>query len=454
MNNVKYRECITGLEDTLRGVMFCRELEFSAVRLIFIKYVVDNCIGASTREEMLLCNRAQMAFSRRDVNNGIDSIISVLNYIDNAYHLEGVLSGQDTINKYSAELFGKDTSTYKRSSTARNYEAVMEFLSKLDLVEDDVLQTKGMMWVNALVDEILDNSTKYGFLSECTTRQELSKLASGILNVSADDRYCDFVSGAGLSTLEIVKDKNTTINIADKDQSSVAIAAMLLIMSGYKDINVRCEDTLLKTCEKLNGNKIFVDAPFGRPFIKGTNNTNRNIEYKYNDYSLDVMDKIINDYLDDSDDAIAVMTIHPGFLFRSNRQTAEFKAKLIKQGVIKAVIALPPLKNKTAVNVNLIVLTRKYNDKIIFVDATECQEKSNNRIEVLPDSSIKKIISVIEESVEEEGFSKVISLSEIANKEYSLIPTMYIEQRQIEDNTTLSEVNSQLSDLYKRLLNM
>ena len=113
---------------------------------------------------------------------------------------------------------------------------------------------------------------------------------------------------------------------------------------------------------------------------------------------------------------------------------------------------MPPLKNRTAVNVNLLVLTRKFNERVTFINAIECQTKNSNRIELLPEGSINQIVDVIDSKKEVKGFSKVVEVEDIANKEYSLIPTMYVTPIVEEDGTSLEEINNQLNDLYKQLL--
>lgn len=446
MNNTdEIKNTIWRLMNALRGVLFSREIEYSVVRLIFIKYAVDNCIGASTVEDMQLCARAQKMFAMRDVDNGLDSIVPILRYIDKAYRLDGILSGTETINMYSDELFGREISLRRKSTTVDNYRYIMEILSSLDLEESDETINLGQIIVKLLAHEIEENSSRYGFASEHTTRHDLSKLVAEILRVDTNDCFCDFASGFGLSTLEIVKDINTPIKNADMDPSTISIATMLLIMSGYKNIDMRSYNTLSIEAENFSGNKVFVDAPFGRPHSKSN-------EYKYNDYALDTIDRIINSYMNQSEDAVSVVTAHSSFLFRSNRQTRDFRADIINKGYVKAVVALGALKNRTASNVNIIVLTRKPNKDVVFVNTIDEEQKAANRNDSLSNELIDKIVSAIESTEEIAYFSKIVSIKDISQKDYNLLPTVYVDFKTKEDNTTLEEVNSQLNDLYKQLL--
>ena len=105
-NKEEVKSFIWKLVDSLRNAMFFRELEYSVVRLVFIKYAVDNYVGASTVEEMQACARAQKMFAMRDVENGIEFLVPILKYIDKAYGLKSILSNFDMLNAYSYELFG------------------------------------------------------------------------------------------------------------------------------------------------------------------------------------------------------------------------------------------------------------------------------------------------------------------------------------------------------------
>lgn len=451
MNKIEeIKEFVWRIMDTLRNAMYYRESEYGVVRLVFIKYAVDNYIGASSVEEMQMCARAQKMFSMRDVENGIDTLIPVLQYIDKAYGLKDVISSGAIIDSYSAELFGYASRSQKRNATTEDYKDVMRLLCSVDLEENDEEITKGQMLVSALTDVIVNSSYRNRYGAEHTTKPQLAKLVSLLLNVQPDDRYCDFTCGIGLSTLEIVKERTTAIKHADINSSAVSVAAMLLIMSGYKSLDIRCENTLSEAIPDFKGNKVFVDAPFGMRL-------DRNEKNEYSDSSLAAIDKALNNYMDESQDATLVINVPSGVLFKQDKQSTVLKEKLVNSGMIKAVIALPPLNNGTIITANLLVITREKNDRILFINASECQPQVIRRGDTigslaLPEEQVSRIVHVFYDNEEENGYSKLVSTEDIAKQQYNLVPTVYIPPVVEEDDISIEDINDQLNELYKKLL--
>lgn len=448
MEDVK--DFVWELVNSLRNAMFYRELEYSAVRLVFIKYAVDNCVGASTIEEVQSYARAQKMFSMRDVENGMDYLIPILKNIDKAYGLEGIVSNTDILNAYSNELFGYENNSQRKNTTAENFKKILRLLGTTDLEETTDEKILGPMLVDALINVIVSNSYRNGYASDHTTKPQLNKLVSNILNLQPEDQFCDFASGVGLSTIAIVKDRYADISIADINTLAVSTSAMLLIMAGYKNLNIKTGDTLSRVVDGLYGNKVFVDAPWGLKIEKTDAN-------EYSDGTLAVIDKTINAYMKSSDDAVAVITLPSGPLFRSNKQAIELRSHLVNHGMLKAIISLPALKMGTNINMNLMILTKKKNDEVLFINATDsstlsAKKNDNDGILSLPDPLIERIMDAFYQNKSIEGFSRCVSYKEVAEKEYNFIPTVYIAPVIDEDETSLEDINNQLNDLYKKLL--
>ena len=450
MNKVpEMQEFIWKIMDALRDAMYSKELEYRAVRMVFIKYAIDNHIGATTVDDMQLYIRAQKMFSMRDVKNGIDTIIPILRCIDNAFGLNEVLSNQINIDSYAHELFGFENASQRKNATQEDFKNVMRILSSKDLEEIDDEGTNGQILAETLMEVIFKYSYRNMFASEHTTKPQLSKLASRILNVSKDDVFCDFSSGIGLSTLDIVKDKNTSIKNADINVSTLSVATMLYIMYGFKHLDMRCEDTLTKSVEEFSGNKVFVDGPWGVKLEKTSDN-------EYVDSFLAIVSKALNNYMDESSNAMSLVTLSANALFNSQKQSIEFRKELINRGCIKAIIALPALKMGTSVNVNLLVMTRATNTKVLLINATENQQKSARSgdpegMVALPDKLIDRIVNTLNNESEIEGFSRLVSIDEIEQHEFNLVPSVYIRQKTEIDNTSLDDINDRLVYLYKQL---
>ena len=451
MNNKdNVKEFVWKLMDVLRGAMIYRELHFSVIRMIFLKYVVDNFIGAKTVEDMQACSRAQKMFSMRDVDNGLEAVIPVFQYIDDAYGLDGLFTRPEIIENYSNELFGNDNRGQRKNTSSNNYKVIMDLLCSVDLEEKQGETKKGELFTETLVDLIVSNSYRSMYASEHTSKPQLNKLVSKILDLQDDDVYCDYTSGVGLSTLEIVRNKDLQINNADINSSAITVSTMLLIMSGYRNIQMKCADTLTQAIDGISGNKIFVDAPFGIRLPKTEGN-------EFSDGSLAVIYRAINNYLSIKEDSMAVITLPSAALFQAGKQWVSFRSELVSSGLVKSIIALPSMRMGTNININLLILTRKHNDKVTFVNATEFQQQSLRKNDnygdvALPDELIERIINAYNSGANVEGFSKSVSLEEISEKNYNLVSTVYVSPIVEHDDTTLEEINTQLDELYKQLL--
>lgn len=127
----------------------------------------------------------------------------------------------------------------------------------------------------------------------------------------------------------------------------------------------------------------------------------------------------------------AVVIVPSRILFASGNE-GEIRGKIIESDLIESVISLGPgLLANTTLPVNVLVINKnKSSDrkgKIVFIDASseyERGEQSTNRINHVQREKISKaFISANPLS----GFSAVTTIAEVKQKEYSLLPSRYIE---------------------------
>ena len=309
LNAEEIKSVIWDLTNCLHGLIFSPDRLSSCVaRLLFLKYAVDNSIGATDLESMQYCAKAQKMFAKRDTESGLETIIPVLNNIDRAYKLDEIISSDDMIEQYAAELFGMDRSRQKKNVSDQGFKRVMDKLCSIDLEESSDNHELGRTLVDALLPVMASSMDMMGKTAgEQMTSPSLAKLAKAILNVAAHDTFCDFVSGRGLSTIEITGDTLPDVVLADVSREAAATSAMLLIMYGYSHFKVTCGNSLTERLPHVGGNKIFVDPPAGMRLEK-TNDT------RYTDGTLTTIDRLMHGYL--SQDGIAVVTTPSGPLFR------------------------------------------------------------------------------------------------------------------------------------------
>lgn len=447
---IKVQNIIRSLRNTLAHVLYSKNIEFSIVRLLFLKYVVDNYIGANSVENMQFCAKAQKMFAMRDVENGGETIIPVLNYIDNAYGLTSILSSNENIEEYSNELFGTENQRQRKNVVSNNFKEIMDVLGSIDLEEKNKDNSLGKTLVDALIENIAINSNKNAFSSEYTTKKNLSKLAAKILNVQPNEIFCDFVSGVGFSTIEITKKKLPNIINAEKNNTAIAISAMLYIMYGYKNFQIFSGDSLTKYNDKIIGDKIFVDGPIAAKVEKTEDN-------EYGDSSLAIINRVLHNYMSKKESAMAVITLPSSPLFTTRKNAVGLREEMVSNGMVQAVIALPPMWGGTMVGTNLLVISRKPQEKVVFINAADDKLTSKHKndstgAELLSDEKINLIIDVISNQKSILGFSCVINKNKITNKEYKLVPASYVKVNKEEDDISLKTIDEQLSKLYRQLV--
>ena len=445
MNNTEIKDIIWGIMNNVRGIIYSRNPAFSAIRLLFLKYVIDNNTGVTSIEDMQQCARAQKMFAMRDVDSGIDTVFTVLKYIDRAYDLDDILS--HSIDDYARELFGMDTAASKKGATSDGFKKLLDMLGQYDFEEADGGHSVGRLLVNEFVDVFYQTSDRKSFTGMFTSKRSLNLLAKKLLKVMPSDTFCDFASGTGLSTLAITSDVDPKIVNVEVNSEIAALSAMLYILYGYSHINVICADSLRMRVPGVSGNKLFVDGPIGVKLED--NDTNR-----YRDSSLAVVDKAIHSYLES--EGKAVITVPSGVLFNSSKPALGLREELIELGMIEAVIALPPLWNGTNIGTNLLVINKSApQNHVLFINAldilksgTKSTGKGNGE---LTEDAIARIITIVDNHETVEGLSATIGSTDIRDNQYNLTPAAYVAAIVEEDSTTLEEIDTELKRLYERL---
>jgi len=124
-----------------------------------------------------------------------------------------------------------------------------------------------------------------------------------------------------------------------------------------------------------------------------------------------------------------------GVLFRGNVE-AVIRENIIKKGYIKGIIGLPAnLFYGTGIPATIIVLDKEnaQNRKGIFIiDAGKGFIKDGNKNR-LREQDIKKITDVFNDFIEVDGYSRMVSVTEIEQNEYNLNIPRYIDSTEPED---------------------
>ena len=233
VNKISYLE----LEASLNRAFFTKNTVFSTIRLLFLKYISDNFIGAMSKEDFQSYALVQKMFAARDIEGGPNALYPVLTIIDECYRFDGII--RESINEYAKELFGLDASWNRKSASLIDFKAIMNALAEIDLTEN-AEKTKGKELARELILQLQQRNLGNRMFSDYVSRTEVGELANKLLQVQDNEHFFDFTAGCGSTTLAIVGDKNCKITNYDLNRESLSVLAMLCIMQGYKDINIKC----------------------------------------------------------------------------------------------------------------------------------------------------------------------------------------------------------------------
>lgn len=316
--------------------------------------------------------------------------ISYLLYLRNTYDKENSLS--------LSELLGK------------KFEAPsdLEFMLR-DAVSESQWETikKDLSDVSSGVLEaaILDTTRKLSRTEEFDTPDTLVDLVLGLLGVKAGEKVCDICGGIGNFTVKaFLQQPEASYYSKDINASSSAVMEIrkdiLLSHFGNADIHTETGNTLdeehAHVYDKVFGNYPWlIDLRGGndaeKPFLKDLNKEIGGI------WSRHVSDWLFNllmvHVMKESGKAIGIMT--NGSTWNQVAGCKNARRYFLENGLIEAVIALPPrVFSFTNIPVTMIILSHG-NDKVKMVDASElCTEQL--RQNVFTKENITEIISAYE----------------------------------------------------------
>jgi type I restriction enzyme M protein len=131
----------------------------------------------------------------------------------------------------------------------------------------------------------------------------------------------------------------------------------------------------------------------------------------------------------------AAVILPHGVLFRGNAE-AEIRKNLIRKGIIKGIIGLPAnLFYGTGIPACLIIMDKENADNrkgIFMIDAGKGFVKDGNKNR-LREQDIHKIVDVFNKQIEIAKFSRMVSTTEIEEKEFNLNIPRYIDSTEPED---------------------
>ncbi len=147
----------------------------------------------------------------------------------------------------------------------------------------------------------------------------------------------------------------------------------------------------------------------------------------------------------------AAIVEFPGVLYRGGAEQ-KIRKYLVENNYIDTVIQLPPdLFFGTSIATCIIVLKKSKNDnKTLFIDASAEFVRGGNKNK-LSEANRKKILDTfVARSNEEEYFARLVDNSEIAQNDYNIAVSSYVEQEDTREVINIIELNKKIEGIVKK----
>jgi type I restriction enzyme M protein len=291
-----------------------------------------------------------------------------------------------------------------------------------------------------------DSGKKAG---EFFTPKPISTLLAKLAMPKPGDRICDPTVGSGGLLLlagkevELQGSKDYALYGQESTGTTFQLCRMNMFLHGQDSTRIEWGDTLNNPLLLENDKLLKYDIVVGNPPFSlkkwGAENA---IADKYKRFTRGLPPKDKGDFAfithmvetaKPKSGRVAVIVPH-GVLFRSGAE-GKIREALLKENLIDAVIGLPAgLFQTTGIPVAILILDRsrevgalhESNKDILFIEASKqfTSGKAQNNLE---DKHIQIIFDTYKNRTETEKFSRRVALSEIAENDYNLNITRYID---------------------------
>lgn len=316
-----------------------------------------------------------------------------------------------------------------------------------------------------LISNYASNAGKSG--GEFFTPQTVSKLLARLVMEGKENinKVYDPTCGSGSLLLQMKKqfeehiiDEGFFGQEINMTNFNLARMNMFLHNVNYNNFSIKRGDTLLKPLhnDEKPFDAIVSNPPYSIKWIGDGDPTLINDERfapagklapkSYADYAF-IMHSL--SYL--SSKGRAAIVCFPGIFYRKGAEKI-IRKYLVDNNFVDCVIQLPEnLFFGTSIATCILVMAKnKTENKTLFIDASkEFKKETNNNI--LQPENIEKIVSEFREKTDVEYFARLVNNSEIAENDYNLSVSTYVEKEDTREKIDIDVLNKEIEETVKRI---
>ena len=432
--------------DELRGSMDASQYKDYVLVMLFIKYISDRYAGqpfapikipaGSTFQDMVaLKNTPNIG---EDINKKIIGPIAEANKLSDMpdfAHPDKLGSGADMVKKLTNLIAIFENPSLNFGGNRAEGDDILgdayEFLMRHFATESG--KSKGQFYTPAEVSRVMAKI-----------------IGINSLNSTSETSVYDPTCGSGSLLLKVADEAEKLISVfgQENDTTTAGLARMNMILHNNPTAVVKHGNTLSNPLFRDDSGRIktfdFVVANPPFSFKSWSNGVNIPEEQQESGrfYGYGVPPAKNGDYAfllhivkSLRRNGKAAVILPHGVLFRGNAE-AEIRQNLIRKGIVKGIIGLPAnLFYGTGIPACLILLDKENAESrkgVFMMDAGKGFAKDGNKNR-LREQDIHKIVDVFNKQIEVPKFSRMVSLTEIAEKEFNLNIPRYIDSTESED---------------------
>lgn len=409
----------------------------------------------------LFCNVCKDAKNHKeDLNELLENIFR---------NIENSAKGAESEDDFSGLFDDIDVNSNKLGATVtkRNERLIkiLEGINGLNLgnYQDNSIDAFGDAY-EFLMTMYASNAGKSG--GEFYTPQEVSELLTrlAVVGKTSVNKVYDPACGSGsllLKASKILGKENVRNGFYGQEINlttyNLCRINMFLHDIGYDKFNIACEDTLT-TPQHWDD----------EPFEVIVSNPPYSIKWAGDDNGLLINDSryspagvlapkskadfafIMHSLAWLATNGVASIVCFPGILYRGGAEQ-KIRKYLIDNNFIDCIIQLPDnLFFGTSIATCIMVLKKsKKDNSTLFIDATnECIKVTNNN--KLLDENIQNIVNIFSNRDDKEYIAKLVSNKEIADNDYNLSVSTYVEKEDTRESVDIDVLNKEIEEIVAR----